>query len=43
MKTLKQRLDDGDIVFGATVCEHLRPSVVKAYVNAGVDFFLLEN
>jgi hypothetical protein len=23
MKTLKQRRDDGDIVFGATVCEHL--------------------
>lgn len=43
MKTLKQRLDDGDIVFGATVCEHLRPSVVKAYVNAGFDFIFLEN
>ena len=43
MKTLIQRLHDGEIVFGGTVTEHLRPSVVKAYVNAGFDYIFLEN
>jgi 2-keto-3-deoxy-L-rhamnonate aldolase RhmA len=43
MKTLKERLRDGEIVFGGTVAEHLRPSVVKAYVNAGFDYVFLEN
>ncbi|MAE64564.1 MAG: hypothetical protein CMJ18_09875 [Phycisphaeraceae bacterium] len=43
MKTLIQALRDGDIVFGATVTEHLRPSVVKAFVNAGFDFLFIEN
>jgi 2-keto-3-deoxy-L-rhamnonate aldolase RhmA len=43
MKTLKERLRDGEIVFGGTVTEHLRPSVVKAYVNAGFDFIFMEN
>ena len=43
MKTLKQRLQDGEIVFGATVLEHLRPSVVKAFANAGFDFIFVEN
>ena len=43
MKTLKDRLRDGEVVFGGTVTEHLRPSVVKAYLNAGFDFIFIEN
>lgn len=43
MKTLIQRLRAGEIVFGGSVSEHLRPSVVKAYVNAGFDFIFIEN
>lgn len=42
MKTLKQQIQDGQIVFGGTVAEHLRPSVVKAFANAGFDFIYLE-
>ena len=43
MKTLKERLVAGEVVFGGSVSEHLRPSVVKAYVHAGFDFVFLEN
>lgn len=43
MTTLKDRLDAGEVVFGGSVSEHLRPSVVKAYVHAGFDFVFLEN
>ena len=43
MQTLKQRLENGEIVFGGTVTEHLRPSVVKAFASAGFDFVFLEN
>lgn len=43
MKTLKQRLVAGEVVFGGSVSEHLRPSVVKAYAHAGFDFVFLEN
>jgi len=43
VKTLKQRLVAGEVVFGGSVSEHLRPSVVKAYAHAGFDFIFLEN
>ena len=43
MSTLKERLVAGEVVFGGSVSEHLRPSVVKAYVHAGFDFVFLEN
>ncbi len=38
MNTLKQRLGNGDIVFGATVCEHLRASADElARTHPGVE------
>ena len=43
MSTLIQKLRDGEIVFGGTVSEHLRPSVVKAFASAGFDFVFIEN
>ena len=43
MSTLKERLVAGEVVFGGSVSEHLRPSVVKAYAHAGFDFIFLEN
>lgn len=43
METLKHRLGTGEVLFGGTVAEHLRPSVVKAFRNAGFDFIYIEN
>ncbi len=43
MKPLRKRIKDREILFGATVEEHFRPSVVKAFVNAGFDFLFIEN
>ena len=43
LKSLKEKLTDGEVVFGGTVSEHLRPSVVKAFRNAGFDFIYIEN
>ena len=43
MKTFTQRLKAGEVVFGATVVEHLRPSVVKTFSAAGFDFIFIEN
>lgn len=43
MRTLKQRLQEGEVVFGGTISEHLRPSVVKAFRDAGFDFIYIEN
>jgi 2-keto-3-deoxy-L-rhamnonate aldolase RhmA len=43
MTTLKEKLVAGEVVFGGSVSEHLRPSVVKAYAHAGFDFIFLEN
>jgi len=43
MSTLKDRLKRGEVVFGGTIYEYLRPAVVKAYRNAGFDFIYLEN
>ena len=41
--TLKERIQAGEVVFGGTVSEHLRPSVVKAFRDAGFDFIYIEN
>lgn len=43
MKTLKERIGAGEVVFGGTISEHLRPSVVKAFRDAGFDFIYIEN
>ena len=43
MKTFAERLKAGEVVFGATVMEYLRPSLVKTFCNAGFDFLFIEN
>ncbi len=43
LKSLKEKLRAGEVVFGGTVSEHLRPSVIKAFRNAGFDFIYIEN
>jgi 4-hydroxy-2-oxoheptanedioate aldolase len=43
VSTLKERIRSGEVVFGGTVSEHLRPSVVKAFRDAGFDFIYMEN
>ena len=43
MKALRERIRDGEILFGGTVTEHFRPSVVKAFAGAGFDFLFIEN
>jgi len=42
MTTFGQRLQAGEVVFGATVMEYLRPSLVKTFCNAGFDFIFIE-
>lgn len=42
MKDLRRLLKQGNIVFGATVVEYARPSLVKAYRHAGFDFVYVE-
>jgi 2-keto-3-deoxy-L-rhamnonate aldolase RhmA len=42
MKTFGERLQAGEVVFGATVMEYLRPSLVKTFCNAGFDFIFIE-
>ena len=39
---LKRRLRNGDVLVGGMVAEHLRPSLVKLYVQAGFDFMYIE-
>ena len=41
-RLLKRRLRNGDILVGGMVAEHLRPSLVKLYVQAGFDFMYIE-
>jgi 2-keto-3-deoxy-L-rhamnonate aldolase RhmA len=43
VKTFGQRLKADEVVFGATVMEYLRPSLVKTFCNAGFDFIFIEN
>jgi len=43
MTTFGQRLKAGEVLFGATVMEYLRPSLVKTFCNAGFDFIFIEN
>ncbi len=43
MKTFGQRLKAGEVLFGATVVEYLRPSLVKTFHNAGFDYIFIEN
>lgn len=42
MKDLRKLLKQGSIVCGATAAEYIRPSLVKAYRNAGFDFVYIE-
>ncbi len=39
---LKRQLQSGDVLVGGMVAEHLRPSLVKLYVQAGFDFMYIE-
>ena len=39
---LKHRLRNSDVLVGGMVAEHLRPSLVKLYVQAGFDFMYIE-
>ena len=41
-QSLKRRLRNGDVLVGGMVAEHLRPSLVKLYVQAGFDFMYIE-
>ena len=41
-RLLKRRLQNGDVLVGGMVAEHLRPSLVKLYVQAGFDFMYIE-
>ena len=41
-RLLKRRLQSGDVLVGGMVAEHLRPSLVKLYVQAGFDFMYIE-
>ncbi len=41
-RLLKRRLRNGDVLVGGMVAEHLRPSLVKLYVQAGFDFMYIE-
>ena len=41
-RLLKHRLRNGDVLVGGMVAEHLRPSLVKLYVQAGFDFMYIE-
>lgn len=36
MKALRERIKDGEILSGGTATEYFRPSVVKAFANAGL-------
>ena len=39
-RLLKRRLRNGDVLVGGMVAEHLRPSLVKLYVQAGFRFYV---
>ena len=41
-ESLRQLLDGGKIVLGATLLEYVRPSIVKLYKQAGFDFIYIE-
>lgn len=40
--SLRQLLDGGKVVLGATLMEYVRPSIVKIFKQAGFDFFYIE-
>lgn len=41
-RAFRARLKSGDALLGGTVAEYLRPSLVKLYRQAGIDFLFLE-
>ena len=42
MEMFTQRIKAGEVMFGATVMEYLRPSLVKTFCNAGFDFIFTD-
>ena len=41
-RNLKKRLEDGEILLGATIAEYCRPSLIKIYQQVGFDFVYIE-
>lgn len=42
-KSLKQRLQQGDVVIGGTLTHFLRPAMIRLYSKLGFDFVYIEN
>lgn len=43
MKTLKEKVIEGEVIIGGMITHFLRPAMMKIYAQCGFDFAYIEN